>query len=202
MSFIKEFQKKHNLLDDGIIGKQTLSKIKEVCKIPTDIALSHFMANCHHESNGFTKFEENLNYSAERLLVVFPKYFKTLAVAKQYHRKPQAIANIVYGGRMGNNSVGDGWKFRGRGALQTTGKNNYIALGKYLKLDLISNPDLVLQYPLESAAYFFHSNNLFKKCVDITDKTIRSIRISVNGGLNGIQEVKEKTIYYYNLLSK
>lgn len=199
--FIKQFQKKHNLESDGLIGKQTLLKIKEVLDIPTNEGVCHFVANCHHESMGFSKFEENLNYSSEQLLRTFPKYFKTKTEAEHYHRQPQKIANKVYGGRMGNDQPNDGWKFRGRGALQTTGKVNYTALGKHLKLDLVTSPELILNYVLESAKFFFDSNSLWKLASTVDKVSIPSVRKRVNGGYNGLKEVEELTYKYYKIIN-
>lgn len=201
--FIKKFQTKHGLGADGVIGKNTLLKIKEVYKIPTLEATAHFVGNAYHESAGFTKFEENLNYSAEGLLKIFSKYFKTLADAKKVARNPEAIANIVYSGRMGNTNTGDGWKFRGRGALQTTGRTNYKLLGDYLDIDLLSNPDLVEnEYAFDSAIYYFKSNKLWDKATKVDDDTIKKIRKSVNGGYIGLEEVSAKVKQYYAMLIK
>lgn len=201
--FIEKFQTKHGLVADGSIGKNTLLKIKEVYKIPTLEATAHFVGNTYHETGGFTKFKENLNYSAEGLLKTFPKYFKTLEAAKKVARNPEAIANIVYGGRMGNTATGDGWKYIGRGALQTTGKSNYSLLGKYLKIDLLANPELVEdKYSFDAAAFYFETNKLWAKANKIDDLTIKSIRKSVNGGTIGLEEVNVKVKQFYAMLIK
>lgn len=201
--FIEDFQKNNGLVADGVIGKNTLLKIKELNNIPTIEATAHFVGNTYHETGGFIKFVENLNYSAERLLVIFPKYFKTLEAAKKVAKNPEAIANIVYGGRMGNDSIGDGWKFKGRGALQTTGKTNYKLLGEYLKVDLLKSPELVEnKYAFEAAAFYFKSNNLWSKANKVDDITIKTIRKAVNGGSIGLDEVNEKVREYYEILTK
>jgi len=200
--FIKAFQNKHGLTADGIIGRNTLLKIKEVVGIPTIEATAHFVGNTYHETGGFKLFEENLNYSAAGLLKIFPKYFNQ-NTAIQYARNPQAIANIVYANRMGNGNFasGDGYKFRGRGALQTTGKNNYNLLGKYLGVDLLLNPDAVKdKYALESAKFYFDSNKLWSIASTVTDESIRKVRKAVNGGQIGILDVSEKVKYFYKLL--
>ena len=128
-------------------------------QINTPIRLAHFLAQCGHESGGFRATQENLNYSAKGLNGIFKKYFPTEASAVDYARKPQKIANKVYANRMGNGTEasGDGYKFRGRGALQLTGKSNYEAFSKYLgKPEIIDNPDLVAtEYVFESAIFFF-----------------------------------------------
>jgi len=201
--FIKNWQAKHGLVPDGDIGKKTLLKIKEVLKIPTNEATAHFVGNTFHETGGFIRFEENLNYSAKGLLTTFPKYFKTLAAANEAARNPQKIANIVYAGRMGNDSINEGWKFRGRGALQTTGKNNYRLLGEFLEIDLLSDPSSVATtYAFESAVFYFASNNLWPKCATVTDVSIKNVRKAVNGGSIGLLEVNSKVKFFYSLLKQ
>lgn len=167
--------------------------------------LSNFLGQCAHESANFTVFTENLNYSAKGLLSTFPKYFKTQADADAYARKPEKIANRVYANRMGNGSEisGDGYKYRGRGALQTTGKDNYKALGDFLGVDLVNTPDLVATtYPLASAAFFFKSNNLWTICDGGTDvDTITKLTKRVNGGLNGLGHRIKETQKFYKILT-
>jgi putative chitinase len=155
---------------DSVIAQ--IPEVAEKFKINTQLRLAHFLSQCNHESGGFKVFQENLNYSADGLKKIFPKYFPG-NLAESYARQPEKIASKVYGGRMGNGdeSTKEGYKFRGRGALQTTGKENYKKLGDFLGVDLISNPDLVAtKYQLASAAFFFESNKLWfisaKKCSD------------------------------------
>lgn len=199
--FIKFWQLKHGLVSDGVIGKKTLLKIKEVLNIPTIEATAHFVGNTFHETGGFIRFEENLNYSSRGLLATFPKYFKTLADANECARNPQKIANIVYGGRMGNDNINDGWKFRGRGALQTTGKNNYRLLCEFLDIDLISRPDSVATtYAFESAIFYFKSNNLWKMCSVVNDTSIKNVRKAVNGGSIGLEDVNIQVKKFYNMM--
>lgn len=201
--FIKSWQAKNGLVPDGDIGKKTLLKIKEVLKIPTIEATAHFVGNTFHETGGFIRFEENLNYSSRGLLTTFPKYFKTLADANEAARKPQKIANIVYANRMGNDGVNDGWKFRGRGALQTTGKNNYRLLGEFLGINLVSDPNPVsTTYAFESAVFYFVSNNLWPKCATVNDASIKAVRKAVNGGSIGLEDVNQKVKHFYSLLTK
>lgn len=154
--------------------------------------LSHFLSQCAHESGGFKAVSENLNYSAEGLVKIFPKYFPNLDFAKQYARQPERIANRVYSNRMGNGdeASGDGWKFRGRGYIQLTGKANYIEFDKFVDEDILSNPDLVAtKYPLLSAAFFFFKNKLHTisdrgdSPADVTALTKR-----VNGGTHGLDD--------------
>jgi putative chitinase len=147
-------------------------------------------------------FSENLNYSANGLLNTFSRYFKTLADAQLYERKVEKIANRVYGNRMGNGdeNSGDGYKFRGRGALQLTGKSNYEAFSKFLnKPEIMTNPDLVAtEYAFESAIFFFDKNGLWAICdKGIDDATITAVTRKINGGTNGLEERKVLTKKYY-----
>ena len=168
----------------------------------TTIQLAHFAGQLAHESLDFKVLSENLNYSAERLLQVFPKYF-TKESAQRYARKPLLIANRVYANRLGNGDEksGDGYKFRGRGYIQLTGKKNYEAFTKFIGEDCVSNPDLVSQkYALESALWFFFENKIFTLCKDLSDDSIKKVTKKINGGLNGFADRKSKTLKYYNLL--
>ena len=190
----------------GHIPDSVISQIPETAAkfgIDTPLRLAHFLAQCGHESGGFKATQENLNYSASGLKGIFGKYFKEAGLAEQYQRNPQKIASRVYGGRMGNGpeSTGEGIKFRGRGYIQLTGKDNYTAFGKAINEDVISNPDLVsTKYPLLSAAWFF-SKNCLKRCVDATDATVTSVTKCVNGGTIGLPDRLKHFKEYYKLLS-
>lgn len=131
--------------------------------INTPLRLSYFWSQLSHESN-LKPVQENLNYSASGLMKVFPKYFPTVELANRYARKPEMIANRVYANRMGNGneSSGDGWKYRGRGFLQITGKDNYQALSNHFKIDYIKNPNLLLTEAdaMLSAVWYWTTNNL------------------------------------------
>jgi putative chitinase len=169
--------------------------------LDTPIKLAHFLAQAGHESGGFKVVNENLNYGAKGLRSIFGKYFPTDEKALLYERKPEKIANLVYGSRMGNGteSTGDGYKFRGRGYIQLTGKDNYDALGKVIGEDLITNPDLVAtKYPLMSAAWFF--TRCLPKCKDATDASITAVTKCVNGGTIGIEDRTKHFNEYYALL--
>jgi putative chitinase len=173
--------------------------------INTPLRLAHFLAQCGHESGGFRLTQENLNYSAKGLNGIFKKYFPTEAAAAPYNRNPQKIANKVYSNRMGNGTEasGDGYKFRGRGYIQLTGKDNYTAFGKSIGVDMTINPDLVAsQYALLSAAWFFTKNNLHKMADSgATDSVVTSITKRVNGGTIGLADRIKHFKEYYHLLA-
>lgn len=174
-------------------------------EINTPLRLAHFLAQCGHESGGFRLTKENLNYSAKGLNGTFKKYFPTLDSAVPYERKPDKIANKVYGGRMGNGpeSSGDGAKFCGRGYIQLTGKDNYTAFGKSINEDMSANPDKVASsYALLSAAWFFNKNGLHKMADGgATDAVVTSITKRVNGGTIGLSDRIKHFKEYYSLLS-
>jgi putative chitinase len=174
-------------------------------QINTPLRLAHFLAQCGHESGGFRATQENLNYSAKGLNGIFKKYFPTEAAAASYARNPQKIANKVYGGRMGNGpeSSGEGYKFRGRGYIQLTGKENYTAFGKAIGEDILSNPDKVAStYALLSAAWFFSKNGLHKMADGgATDAVVTSITKRVNGGTIGLPDRIKHFKEYYHLLA-
>lgn len=185
---------------DSVIAQ--IPEVMEKFKIDTATKLAHFLAQCGHESGGFRVVNENLNYSAKGLNGIFKKYFPTLALAEQYQRKPEKIANKVYSSRMGNGpeTSGDGWKYRGRGYIQLTGKDNYTAFGKAINEDIAANPDLVAtKYPLLSAAWFF-SKNCLRRCADASDATVLSVTKCVNGGTIGLADRQKHFKEYYNLL--
>lgn len=206
MTHIIEFQKKHGLTPDGKIGKITIQKMRCVFGIQTDSQMSHFLANLHHETGNFTADTENLNYSSQGLAKIFKKYFPTPALANQYAGKPQAIANRVYANRggNGNEASGDGWKWRGRGSLQTTFKDNYKAFAEFIKdPQIMLNPDLVAtKYFWESALFYFTRHNLWNQMKYKDREAIKVVRRAVNGGTNGLNEVYELFDYYYNLITK
>ena len=190
----------------GHIPESVIAQIPEVVekfKINTSLRLAHFLSQCSHESGGFKVFQENLNYSADGLKKIFPKYFPG-NLSESYAKNPEKIASKVYGGRMGNGleSTKEGYKFRGRGALQTTGKENYKKLGDFLGVDLISNPDLVAtKYQLASAGFFFESNKLWSICdKGIDDATVTAVTKRVNGGVIGLSARIEEFKHFYNLL--
>ncbi len=173
--------------------------------INTPLRLAHFLAQCGHESGGFRATQENLNYSAKGLMGIFKKYFPTSALAAQYERKPEKIAARVYGGRMGNGAEAtkEGYKFRGRGYIQLTGKENYTAFGKSIGEDILSNPDVVSsKYALLSAAWFFSKNGLHKMADSgASDAVVTQITKRVNGGTIGLPDRIKHFKEYYKLLA-
>jgi putative chitinase len=243
---VKEFQAKHGLVADGIVGPGTWAKIMGegtpvppppvqtiepvgglklqnlkghipdavIAMIPdtaakfqinTPLRLAHFLAQCGHESGGFRLTQENLNYSAKGLNGIFKKYFPTEAAAAAYARNPQKIANRVYSSRMGNGdeASGDGYKFRGRGYIQLTGRDNYTAFGKSIGEDITANPDKVAsQYALLSAAWFFSKNGLHKIADEgASDIVVTKITKRVNGGTIGLPDRIKHFKEYYHLLA-
>ncbi|WP_313386890.1 glycoside hydrolase family 19 protein [Chishuiella sp.] len=190
-----DFQKKYGLVADGVFGKNTARKIAEVFNIKYPAL---FFGQVCHESTNLTLKEENLNYTASRLQEVFPSYFKTYSKAKEYERNPKKLANLVYGGRMGNINPNDGYYFRGRGAIQLTGRDNYKEFENWLVKkglckpnEIMNNPDLVWkEFYIESAIFFFDKNNLW----NISNVTTLTKR--VNGGTNGLQDRINKTTQY------
>jgi putative chitinase len=173
--------------------------------INTPLRLAHFLAQCGHESGGFRAVQENLNYSAKGLNGIFRKYFPTEASAAAYARNPAKIAAKVYGGRMGNGAeaTGEGYKFRGRGYIQLTGKDNYKAFGAAIGEDMTATPDKVAtHYPLLSAAWFFSKNGLHKLADGgATDAVVTQITKRVNGGTIGLPDRIKHFKEYYSLLA-
>jgi putative chitinase len=189
-------------IPDAVITQlqDTIAKFE----LNTPLRLAHFLAQAGHESGGFKAVNENLNYGAKGLLGIFKKYFPTPEKAALYERKPEKIANLVYGGRMGNGpeASGEGWKFRGRGYIQLTGKDNYKAFDVVVAESIVDNPDLVAtKYPLLSAAWFFHKNGLHKIADGgATDAVVTSVTKRVNGGTIGLPDRIKHFKEYYNLL--
>ena len=167
--------------------------------INTPLRIAHFLGQLEHESN-LKPISENLNYSASGLIRVFRKYFTDLE-AIQFQRKPERIANRVYANRMGNGNEasGDGWRYRGRGFIQLTGKSNYVALSRELQIDFVKNPDLLLQEPnaLLSALWFWNRNNL-NRLADKDD--VRGVTRVINGGFNGLDDRIKKVNKWKQLL--
>lgn len=200
---LKALQTKIGVTADGAFGPGTLKAAMAYYKMTPERA-AHFFAQTAHETGEFKLFSENLNYSADGLKKIFPKYFPG-NMADLYARNPEKIANRVYGSRMGNGDEksGEGFKFRGRGALQTTGKDNYKQLSEHLKMpEIMTNPDIVAtDFAFESAIFFFDKNKLWSICDQgVNDNSILSLTKRINGGTNGLDHRKALTIKYYGWL--
>jgi putative chitinase len=190
----------------GHIPDTVLAQIPETAKkfnITNNLRLAHFLAQCGHESGNFKAVSENLNYSADGLKKIFGKYFPG-NLNESYARKPEKIASRVYASRMGNGdeASGEGFKFRGRGYIQLTGKNNYTNFSKFIGEDCVANPDLVAtKYPLASAGFFFDSNKLWTICdKGADDATVTAVTRRVNGGTIGLADRIKHFKEYHNLL--
>jgi putative chitinase len=197
---LKSLQERAGVAADGAFGPGTIKAGMALLKL-TPIRAAHFFAQTSHETGGFKAFSENLNYSAQGLQGIFGKYFPG-TLEESYARQPEKIANRVYADRMGNGNEasGDGWKFRGRGALQLTGKANYQAFAKYLGTnEVMENPDLVAtKYSFDSAMFFFEKNKLWTICdKGINDAAILELTKRINGGTHGLEDRKVKTYKYY-----
>jgi putative chitinase len=181
-------------------------QVVEKYDIKNPLHLAHFLAQIAHESGNFQFVTENLNYSAEGLRKVFPKYFADNIIAMKYARKSEAIGSRVYANRMGNGDEAskEGFKFRGRGYIQLTGKSNYKAFSDFIKEDCVANPDLVAtKYPMDSAIWFFDKNKLWDICAKGSGNDIvTAVTRRVNGGTNGLADRIAKFKLYYSLLQQ
>lgn len=188
---------------DSVIAQ--IPGVMEKFQVNTPLRLAHFLAQCGHESGGFKFVNENLNYGAKGLMTTFKKYFPTEALAKAYERQPEKIASKVYASRMGNGDEAskEGWKFRGRGYIQLTGKDNYKAFDATVEDDILANPDLVAtKYPLLSAAWFWSKNGLNTiSDKGATDADVTAITKRVNGGTIGLADRINHFKEYHKLLS-
>lgn len=190
-----------NVLPDKVM--QELPLVITKFELNTPLRLSHFLSQCSHESMNFKVAIENLNYSSDGLLKIFPKYFNQLQ-ALSYARKPEKIASKVYANRMGNGDElsGDGWRYRGRGYIQLTGKNNYALFNAFVDEDIIELSELVSsKYALLSAAWFFHVNqiNLLSDLGNYDD-VIKKVTKKINGGDIGLADRIDKFKKYYAII--
>lgn len=196
---LKLLQEAAGVKPDGKFGPATFKAAKKYLNLPSDIAAVHFFAQTSHETGEFALFEENLNYSKEGLLKTFGKYFNETTAA-QYARNPEKIANRVYASRMGNGdeASGDGWKFRGRGAIQLTGRFNYQKFAEHMSdLTIVKDPDQVKnELSFVAAKWFFDKNGIFPLCKDLSEDTIKKVTKIVNGGYNGLQHRQQLTNKY------
>ena len=181
-----------------------LPLVMQKFSINTPLRLAHFLSQCGHESGNFRVVNENLNYSAEGLKKTFPKYFPG-NLNEVYARKGEMIASRVYANRMGNGDEKsrDGWKYRGRGYIQLTGKDNYSAFDKFVDDDIVNNPDLVsTKYPLLSAGWFFHNNNLNKiSDKGSSDSVVLEMTKRINGGTHGFDDRLTRFKKIFSLLN-
>ena len=202
---LKTFQKNNGLTPDGILGLKTMTVFKNIFNL-NNVQTAHFFGQIAHETGGFKYSSENLNYSSTGLQKIFKKYFPTPELANEYARKPEKIANKVYANRMGNGSEesGDGWKYRGRGAIQLTGFNNYKKFSEHIEnSEVLTKPDIVADtYYLESALFFFKENGLFDILGDVEQTTVKKLTKRINGGYNGLDHRYKLTIKYYELLNR
>lgn len=201
---LADFQMRAGVTADGQFGPNTMKAGVRYLKL-TPLRGAHFFAQCAHESGNFRFLEENLNYSAARLMEIWPRLFPTMEIAQQYDRNAQKIASRAYADRMGNGNEasGDGWKYRGRGAIQLTGRDNYKAFSDYeSNPEILYNPDLVAsEYPIESALFFFERNKLWDICdKGVDDQTITLLTKKINGGTLGLEDRIKKTKDFYKIL--
>ena len=195
---VKSFQEKIGVEADGIFGPKTYKAGRLFYNLTADQA-ANFFGQLYVETAGFSKFEEDLNYtSTTRLKQVFPWYFVRSGYdPKQYVNNPKKLANLVYGGRLGNVSgTNDGWRFRGRGAIQLTGKNNYTSFGKWLEKkqllekaeNILWDPDIVFVFAFESAIYYFDTSVIWPLCIDTETETVRRVTRKIAGSFQAIDK--------------
>jgi putative chitinase len=199
---MKRLQEKAGVSADGAFGPNTARAVAKHYGLSPERG-AHILGQSHHESAGFKRVSEGLYYSTpERIQAVWPSRFKTVADAEPYARNPKGLANKVYGGRMGND--GEGYKWRGRGFLQLTGKDNYSRFAKEMDLSIVlDNPDLVEdEYAFDTAVWFFKANKLFNIADEgVTDDVIRKITKRVNGGTHGLADREKQTHMIYKWLA-
>lgn len=203
MTAVEELQKKIGAKIDGSVGKEVLTKAMAYWKINKD-QVAHLFGQTAHETGDFKLFVENLNYSADGLRKIFPKYFPTQVLANAYARNPEKIGSRVYANRMGNRDEAskDGFFRRGVGALQLTGNDNQLEFSKFMKEPRIyTNPELIAtEYAFDSAIFFFTRNKLWALCKDCSDASILSVTKRINGGVNGLADRVAKTKKYRAML--
>lgn len=205
---VKIFQKQIGVKADGLVGKNTYKAGQLFYELTPEQA-ANFFGQCYVETGGFRSFEENLNYtSADRIRQVFPKYFKTRD-PREYTNSPEKLANLVYGGRLGNVQVGDGWNFRGRGAIQLTGRSNYVSFGKYLQevgivvdcMEIVEMPEKVLDFSFLVAYWYFSKRVGWSLANSVSSQSIAEITRKVTGSSSrAFSERYSKTLEIRKLL--
>ena len=191
---MKALQTKVGVTADGAFGPNTARAIAKHYGLSEKRA-AHLLGQASHESGGFKLVRENLNYSAETMLRVWPSRFKTLADAEPFARNPKALADKVYSNRMGNGE-GEGHIYIGRGFLQLTGKDNYKAFAADMRVpEIMQDPSLVeTKYAFETAIWFFEKNGLFAIAdKGVNDDTIKQITKRVNGAYVGLDHRMKET---------
>jgi putative chitinase len=185
MNYLQTYQQAHGLTPDGVIGKHTAEVMMKDLGIIDTVAFCHFIAQVQHESANFKAGRENLNYRAEVLKKLFKKYFKDSEYFNYAHH-PEKIANRIYANRMGNGpeASGDGWKYRGTGALQLTGKKNTQSYFKYAGLPLDTDPDILLQpeHYFKTAVWYFNENKVWQYCTDKSNECVLNTSKKINLG--------------------
>jgi putative chitinase len=199
---MKRLQEKAGVGADGAFGPNTARAVAKHYGLSPERG-AHILGQSHHESAGFKRVSEGLYYSTpERIQAVWPSRFKTVADAEPYAKNPEKLADKVYGGRMGND--GEGYKWRGRGFLQLTGKDNYSRFAADMNIgSVMDNPDLVEdEYAFDTAVWFFKTNKLFDIADEgVTDAVIRKITKRVNGGTHGLSDREKQTHMIYKWLA-
>ena len=198
---LRRLQEKIGVTADGGFGPNTARAIAKHYDFSV-LRGAHLLGQTAHESGSFYFTEENLNYSAESIVRVWPSRFADLESAEPFARNPEALADAVYGDRMGND--GEGWRWRGRGFLQLTGRSNYEAFAEDMNLpEVLDNPDCVCtEYAMETAIWFFEKNGLFEIAdLGILEDVIERITKRVNGGTHGLDDRIKKTQQIYGWLS-
>lgn len=189
---------------EHIIPVGVIKELSLIAQADSVLKVSHFVSQCSHESVGFKKTAENLNYGSDALVRLFPRHF-TAEQALKYHRNPVMIANRLYANRMGNGdeASGDGNKYKGHGYIQLTGKDNHTLFSKSVGVDCVANPELISKrYPLTSAAWFFDVNGIWKLCEKgSSDQCIEKVTRVINGGTIGIDDRIKQFHSIFNALS-
>jgi putative chitinase len=201
MEQIKALQRIIGSNPDGVIGPRTLATFGRHYGF-TPEQTAHFFGQAHHETGGFRLWVENLNYSAELLVRVWPRHF-TPEIAAQYARQPERIGNRAYANRMGNGNEasGDGWRFRGRGAFQLTGRDNYIAYTRSSANAALTTPDRVAtDWAFDSAVWFFRSRRIHERATVVNDAAILSVTRLINGGTHGLADRLRRTFEFYRMM--
>lgn len=212
MSKIAEFQKQHGLVADGILGKKTFTKMKEIWKISSDEKLANFLGQTSIETGDFSRDKENLNYSKEGLEDHFAKYFKTEQELINYARQPKSIANRIYANRMGNRDEksGDGFLHRGSGAIQITGADNYRDFSKWVGSPVkLTTEEIATKYFWETGLYYFDKNKLWDLASKVDNDSITKLSKAINLGNKDSKKIPihlkeriENTDKYYKLIKK